>query len=60
VAGTITMTDNAYGSKLIPAQIQDLRNGLWYLNIHSSTFTGGEIRGQVDQAGARFYRLVTP
>jgi hypothetical protein len=60
VAGTITLLDNAYGSKLIPAQIQDLRGGLWYLNIHSSTFGNGEIRGQVDQAGARFYRLVTP
>jgi hypothetical protein len=60
VAGTITMVNNAYGSKLIPAQIQDLRNSLWYLNIHSSTFGGGEIRGQVEPARTRFYRLVSP
>ena len=60
IKGTIPLVDNAYGSKLIPAQIQDLRSGLWYLNIHTTTFSGGEIRGQVDPAGARFYRLVTP
>jgi hypothetical protein len=54
------MVNNAYGSKLIPAQIQDLRNSLWYLNIHSSTFGGGEIRGQVEPARTRFYRLVSP
>lgn len=36
--GTLTLTD---------AQETDLLAGLWYLNIHSATFTGGEIRGQV-------------
>ena len=25
----------------------DLQSGLWYVNIHSSQFPGGEIRGQV-------------
>ena len=36
------------GSATITAsQATDLLNELWYLNIHSSTFTGGEIRGQV-------------
>ena len=29
------------------AQAVDMLNGLWYINIHSSTFPGGEIRGQV-------------
>ena len=29
-------------------QIDDLLAGLWYINIHSSAFPGGEIRGQVD------------
>ena len=28
-------------------QQSDLLNGLWYVNIHSSQFPGGEIRGQV-------------
>lgn len=26
----------------------DIRNGLWYLNIHNANNPGGEIRGQVD------------
>ena len=33
--------------KLTDAQETDLLAGLWYLNIHSATFAGGEIRGQV-------------
>ena len=28
-------------------QIDDLLAGLWYINIHSQMFPGGEIRGQV-------------
>jgi hypothetical protein len=28
-------------------QEADLLAGLWYVNIHSSVFPGGEIRGQV-------------
>ncbi len=31
----------------IPTQIGQLNGGLWYFNIHSSTFGGGEIRGQI-------------
>ena len=31
---------------LLPGQSQDLKNGLWYVNVHSSNFTNGEIRGQ--------------
>jgi len=31
---------------LTPGQAQDLKNGLFYVNVHSSTFPGGEIRGQ--------------
>jgi uncharacterized repeat protein (TIGR01451 family) len=31
---------------LTPAQAQDLKNGLWYINVHSSNFMAGEIRGQ--------------
>jgi hypothetical protein len=28
-------------------QVSDLLAGLWYLNLHTSPFPGGEIRGQV-------------
>ena len=28
-------------------QESDLLNGLWYLNLHTNSFPGGEIRGQV-------------
>jgi len=36
------------GSAIISAsQAADLLAGLWYVNIHSTTFQGGEIRGQV-------------
>ena len=31
---------------LTAAQVQDLKSGLLYVNIHSSAFTAGEIRGQ--------------
>jgi len=37
-SGTATITD---------LQEADLLAGLWYVNIHSTTSTGGEIRGQV-------------
>lgn len=29
------------------AQVSDLQNGLMYMNVHTSTFPGGEIRGQL-------------
>lgn len=32
---------------LSAAQAGDLLNGLWYINIHSTNFPAGEIRGQV-------------
>jgi hypothetical protein len=33
-----------------PAQVADLRANKWYVNIHTSNFPGGEIRGQVKRA----------
>jgi len=32
---------------LAAGQVNDLLAGLWYLNLHTTTFGGGEIRGQV-------------
>jgi hypothetical protein len=37
-----------------PAQVADLRAHRWYANIHTTQFTGGEIRGQVKQATQPF------
>jgi len=42
-AGTLSGTTAAY----TPQQIQDLLQGLQYVNIHSTVFPGGEIRGQI-------------
>jgi hypothetical protein len=30
-----------------PTQVADLKAGLWYFNIHTTGFPGGEIRGQI-------------
>ena len=39
----------AIGSATITSgQAADLLNGLWYINIHTDAFPGGEIRGQVN------------
>ena len=39
LAGTIT--------GLTAGQITSLQSQLWYVNVHSGTFPGGEIRGQI-------------
>jgi hypothetical protein len=46
-SGTVNLIPNPTGYTTIAQQITDLNNGLWYLNIHSVTFGGGEIRGQI-------------
>ena len=38
ITGTATLT---------PAQVADVKAGLWYVNLHTPTAPGGEIRGQV-------------
>lgn len=32
---------------LTPAQLADMKAGLWYVNLHTAANPGGEIRGQV-------------
>ncbi|WP_066504323.1 CHRD domain-containing protein [Rufibacter sp. DG15C] len=37
---------------LTDAQEADLLAGLWYVNVHTTTYPGGEIRAQITMAGA--------
>jgi hypothetical protein len=34
-------------ASLTPAQIDQVKQGLWYINLHTAANPGGEIRGQV-------------
>ena len=49
IAGNLTLLAGTGGFSIAQQQAQ-LAAGQWYINIHSSTFTGGEIRGQIDLA----------
>ncbi len=43
---------------LTPTQVQDLKNGLFYINVHSVTFPIGDIRGQFQtSASASAFQL---
>jgi hypothetical protein len=59
INGTVTLVDNPNGSGLTVAQqLEALSGGKLYVNIHTSTFGGGEIRGQIlFRTGNQFYRL---
>lgn len=47
-AGVPPLTSNfACPTPFTKAQLTDLRNGLYYFNIHSTANTAGEIRGQI-------------
>jgi predicted small secreted protein len=35
------------GRKLTPAQIEDLKKGNLYVNVHTNRYKGGEVRGQL-------------
>ena len=45
--GTTSGTFTALTAAVTPAQVADLKAGLWYFNIHSTNFPNGEIRGQI-------------
>ena len=48
ITATVPLIANPNGTAFdVPTQLNQLNNGLWYFNIHSSTFGGGEIRGQI-------------
>ena len=44
---------------LTPAQEADLMAGLYYINLHTLNFPGGEIRGQVLPIDTNFYDVFT-
>lgn len=45
--GSFNLISNPTGYTTTAQQLADLNAGLWYLNIHDSSFPGGEIRGQI-------------
>lgn len=45
--GTTSGTFN-FTQAVSPVQVASLKAGLWYFNIHSTGFPGGEIRGQIE------------
>jgi hypothetical protein len=47
INGTVTLVDGT-GGFTIAQQLAQLRSGQWYINIHTTTHPGGEIRGQLD------------
>ncbi len=49
IAGNLTLLAGTGGFSIAQQQAQ-LAAGQWYINIHSSTFGGGEIRGQLGLA----------
>lgn len=48
INATVPLVANPNGTTFdIATQVDQLNGGQWYFNIHSSTFGGGEIRGQI-------------
>ena len=45
-----TSSPSAGSTTITPTQATGLLDDLWYVNIHTSTFPGGEIHGQVQTA----------
>jgi hypothetical protein len=48
INGTLHLIPDPNGTTFdLPTQINQLESGLWYINIHTHNFGGGEIRGQI-------------
>jgi hypothetical protein len=54
VTGGTSGTFTAGPFAVTPAQVANMRSHLWYINLHSVNFPGGEIRGQLKQANTPF------
>ena len=50
ISGNVNLVDGTGGFS-IAQQLQQLRDGLWYVNIHTTAHPGGEMRGQLDVPG---------
>lgn len=48
VTSGVFFADNVPITSLPGTPVADLKNGLWYFNVHSNGFPGGEIRGQIE------------
>jgi hypothetical protein len=49
---TLSTSSPLYGTAFLsPTQVADVLAGKWYVNIHTSAHTGGEIRGQLVNTG---------
>jgi len=49
ISGDVSLV-NGTGGLSLAQQLQQLQDGLWYVNVHSTAHAGGEIRGQLDLA----------
>ncbi|HXJ55197.1 MAG TPA: CHRD domain-containing protein [Verrucomicrobiae bacterium] len=47
INGSFELVPKANGAYTVAQQMADLNAGQWYVNVHSTTFGGGEIRGQI-------------
>jgi len=47
IVGSVSLVPLQNGAYTVAQQLFDLNNGLWYVNVHTATFGGGEIRGQI-------------
>jgi hypothetical protein len=53
---TLTASPITGSAPITPSQAADMLAGLWYVNIHSDLYPGGEIRGQISTIDTTQYK----